>query len=99
MEIPKHFTLGTLRYTVKLKPTLPRGIWGRAWVNAGHIEISTHDRGKRRPTTGVKGTGTTFWHEVTHAILYDMGNPLYKDEAFVSAFSAKLGQIVDTAEM
>ena len=99
MQIPKAFTVGTLRYTVTLKRSLPRNMWGRAWLDYGHVDIATHDQGKPRAATGVKGIGTTFWHEVTHAILYDMGSPLYKDEAFVTAFSNKLGQVVDTAEL
>lgn len=99
MQIPKAFTVGTVRYTVKLKPTLPRGIWGRTWLDAGSVEIATTPRGKARPMAGASGLHTTFWHEATHAILYSMGNPLYKDETFVNAFSIKLGQLIETAEL
>lgn len=99
MQIPKKFQLGSVQYTVRLKPKLPRGIWGRAWLDIGHIEIATHPEGKPRPETGHDGLGCTFWHEVTHAILFDMGNPLYKDEAFVNAFSKKLSQVIETAEL
>lgn len=99
MKIPKAFTVGTLRYTIEVKPQLSRGMWGRAWLDTGYIEISATHKGKMRPVTGSKGIGCTFWHEVTHAILYDMGHPLYKDEAFVTAFSNKLTQVVETAEL
>lgn len=99
MQIPKAFKLGDMHYTVSMKPTIGGGIWGRCWLDAGHIEIATTSKRKPRPTTGSRGLGVTFWHEVTHAILSDMGNPLYKDEAFVTAFSKKLGQVVETAEM
>lgn len=98
MEIPKAVTVGTLQYTIVMKRKMPKDIWGRSWLDLGRIEIATHLNGVPRPTTGVKGLGTTFWHELTHAILYDMGNPLYKDEAFVTAFSNKLGQAVESAE-
>ena len=99
MTIPKKFTLGTTPYTVTLKPSLSKGAWGRAWLDMGYIEIATHIKGKPRPSSGVHGTTNTFWHEVTHAILFDMGNPLYCDEAFVNAFSNKLTQVIETAEL
>lgn len=98
MNIPKAFTVGNVRYTVTLKPNLPRNCWGRTWLDGGVVEIATHPRRKARQTTGYTGLNTTFWHEATHAILYSMGNPLYKDEAFVNAFSIKLGQLIESAE-
>lgn len=99
MQIPKKFTLGTLTYTVTLKPHIAPGVWGRAWLDAGHMAIATHDRRKPRVATGSKGIGCTFWHETMHAILYDMGNPLYTDELFVQAVAARLAQICETAEV
>ena len=39
----------------------------------------------------------TFWHELTHAILHDMDSELNYDEKFVSAFSDRLSQAVETA--
>ena len=99
MQIPKKFTLGTLAYTVELKPTVNKGIWGRVWLDAGHIAIATHSQRKPRAVTGPKGIGCTFWHETVHAILYDMGNSLYKDEVFVQAMASRLAQICETAEV
>jgi hypothetical protein len=99
MQIPKKFKLGDAHYGVSIKRSLPRGIWGRCWLDSHHIEIATHWQRKPRPTTGSRGTGVTFWHEVTHAILHDMGNALYNDEAFVTAFSKKLGQVIETSEL
>jgi hypothetical protein len=40
----------------------------------------------------------TFWHEVMHCVLHEMGNPLWKDEKFVTAFSQRLNQVVYTAK-
>lgn len=98
MKIPKSFRLGDAHYTVSIKRSIKGGVWGRAWLESHHIEIATHWKRKPRPETGSRGVGVTFWHEVTHAILYDMGNSLYNDEAFVSAFAKKLGQVIETAE-
>jgi len=40
----------------------------------------------------------TFWHELTHAILNDMGSPLEADEKFVSAFSDRLTKAITSAK-
>jgi predicted SprT family Zn-dependent metalloprotease len=40
----------------------------------------------------------TFWHEVTHAILHDMGrDTLNKDEKFVTEFAHRLTKAINTA--
>jgi len=41
----------------------------------------------------------TFWHELTHAILYDMGNQLHRDERFVTAFSRRLSEAILSAKL
>jgi hypothetical protein len=40
----------------------------------------------------------TFWHELTHAILYDMDNKLEKDEKFVKAFADRLHNAIKSAK-
>ena len=40
----------------------------------------------------------TFWHEVTHAILEDMGHKLEADEKFVTAFANRLTKVITKAE-
>jgi hypothetical protein len=40
----------------------------------------------------------TFWHELTHAILNDMGSKLEADELFVNAFSNRLHNAVKSAK-
>ena len=40
----------------------------------------------------------TFWHELTHAILEDMGSDLYNDEKFISMFSDRLTNAITTAK-
>lgn len=98
MDIPKTFKVGTMHYTVHLKPSMTKNTWGKTWVDLGVMHIRTRYDNAPRPVTGPKGINTTFWHEVTHCILYDMGHPLYSDEAFVTAFSKKLNQVIETAE-
>jgi hypothetical protein len=41
----------------------------------------------------------TLWHEITHAILYDMGeSKLNRNEKFVSGFADRLEQAIRTAK-
>mgnify|MGYP001574176309 CR=1 FL=1 len=98
MVIPKSFVVGNTPYTVKVVPALG-GCWGRAWLDYGIIKIAVTHKKKKRKLTGHGGQHETFWHEATHTILYDMGHPLYKDEAFVNAFSMRLNQIIETAKL
>ena len=39
----------------------------------------------------------TFWHEITHAILFEMGTPQFRDERFVTEFADKLSGAIDSA--
>lgn len=98
MVIPKSFTVGSTPYTVKVVPSLGDS-WGRAWLDTGVIKVAANYKKKKRKMHGHGSMHETFWHEATHAILYDMGNPLFKDEAFVTAFSMKLNQIIETAKL
>lgn len=40
----------------------------------------------------------TFWHEVTHAILYCLGSPSYGNEEFVDQVGGLIHQIVSSSE-
>jgi predicted SprT family Zn-dependent metalloprotease len=74
------------------------GVMGATYFKSARIEI-----GKRSKTTGVayrsEEINETFWHELTHAILNDMGSSLDRDEEFVIAFSKRLAQAVSTAKL
>lgn len=41
----------------------------------------------------------TFWHELTHAVLFEMGNKLHRSEAFVTEFSKLLHQSIKSAKL
>ena len=99
MLIPKSFNLGDRTYTVLVLPTMEKcGVMGATYFKSARIEI-----GKRSKTTGVayrsEEINETFWHELTHAILNDMGSSLDRDEEFVIAFSKRLAQAVSTAKL
>lgn len=96
MQIPTNLTIGRKRYSVQRAPSLHKDVYGRCWPAAGLISVAkTH---KKQPRTA-KAQAETFWHEVTHCILYDMGHKLYHSEAFVVAFSKRLNQAVHTAKL
>jgi hypothetical protein len=101
MKIPKTFTIGNKTYKVDVRPQISdKNIWGRAHLSAGVILVATHpmEAVEPRPLLGHDGQHQTFWHESTHAILYDMGHKLYRNEAFVEAFSQRLNQMIETAK-
>lgn len=39
----------------------------------------------------------SFWHELTHAILHEMGSGLYRDEKFVTKFANLLTKAINSA--
>jgi hypothetical protein len=49
---------------------------------------------KRSPS----GTEQAFLHELIHAVLYCMGNPMYDDEAFVDTMSGLIHQALTSAK-
>lgn len=100
MQLPKKLKVGRYWYSVKKKKKLRRrGGMGTAHYSDKRIEIATHNN--------VCGTGfkneeiaDTFWHELTHAVLHEMGEKeLRNNEKFVTHFAALLTQAVLTAEM
>jgi len=100
MLIPKSFNLGHLPYKVQVVKSVrgPRGSVGRVDYKSRTIDIANVNywTGAKLPD---KEISDTFWHEVTHAILDDMNHPLYRDEAFVTAFANRLNEVVLTAKL
>ena len=96
MQIPTKLTIGRKRFSVNRAPSLHKDVYGRCWPAAGLISVAqTHNK---LPRTA-KEQAETFWHELTHCILHDMGHKLYTNEAFVVAFSKRLNQAVHTAKL
>ena len=85
--IPRKIKIGRKRYTIH-QCKQPRHINGRIFYELQTIEIQPRDP---RDMLG------TFWHEITHAILYDMKDPRYRDEAFVAGFSQRLHKAIRSA--
>lgn len=95
MPIPKSFTLNGSKYVVNMYPKLPRSLLGRVYLESKFVQIRTTEGQVQRRS---KAVAETFWHEAIHAILYEMGSSLYRDEKFVTAFSKGLNQLVHSAK-
>ena len=95
MLIPKSFRLGRKKYKIERHANSNR-VRGTIVPEGKRIKIFDAVRGIPRADIDV---AATFWHEVTHAILWDMDHPRWKDEAFVVAFSKRLNQVVHTAKL
>lgn len=97
MKIPKSIKVGKKKYSVhQVKHMDKRGIMGAVNYNASCIFLATHSnvRGVRFKKEEI---ADTFWHELTHAILKDMGSKLEADEKFVSGFSDRLTKAILSA--
>ena len=99
MKIPKQITIGKNKIYVVQPAGLKIG--NHACRGGYSAEDNTIMIAKKNLAMGYKFTPSqrtnTFWHEVTHAILHDMGHKLNHDEKFVSAFADRLTQLVETA--
>jgi hypothetical protein len=89
MQLPKQVKVGNSWYTFHYVHNPKGRVHGRCCYALRSIEVNT-----AAPAAEVRDT---FWHELTHAILNDMGHPQQNDEAFVTAFSNRLTKAVDSA--
>jgi hypothetical protein len=89
----------------KVAPTPRRLRVGKRWYSVEIVEAmaNKHEIGRVHYNTRTielarKTKDETFWHELTHAILHDLGeHRLNARESFVEEFSARLAAAVKTA--
>ena len=100
MRIPKSFYLRhhKQRWQVEQVRNSPLRRMGDCTPGLRRIRImmESYHNGRKRTQAELSHT---FWHEAVHAILHDMDNALWDNEAFVSAFAKRLAKLVDTAEV
>ena len=98
MKLPKTIKIGRTTYDVssplQMSWTASKGdiLYGMQWIRVA-LQCNVT---KRRFTE--KERAETFWHEVTHGILFDMDHPLFEDEKFVRAFSKRLNDAIHSAK-
>jgi len=95
--IPKLLRIGEKKYSVEVVEAMLEKSWqGSISYGPQRIKIARTSNVSGRPFADHE-MQATFWHEITHAILYDMDNSLYKNEKFVTEFSTRLAQAIKTA--
>jgi broad-specificity NMP kinase len=96
--IPRRIRVGSKQYSVDIVETMLRKRdMARVYYRTNKIELGQFSNvtGKQFDDDKVQ---ENFWHEVTHAILYDMGeDKLNNNEKFVIEFSKRLAQAIKSA--
>jgi hypothetical protein len=98
-QFPRRMRVGKKLYSVEVvEAMLEKKSVGRVDYDAQRIQIAMRNPFTNRAMAGAE-LRDTFWHELVHAILYDMGRDnLNRDEAFVTGFAARLSQAIDSAK-
>ena len=93
-KIPKKFQV--MGHTITVK-RIPQSRWkaGKTCVgyfDPAHLTIAV--------CSGMPASAQeqTFWHEVTHCILFALNSPMYEDEEFVDQVGGLLQQIISSME-
>jgi hypothetical protein len=98
LKLPKKVKVGDRWYSVEIVETMERrATMGHVYYGTGAIEVATKSNVTQKAYSKEE-VSDTFWHELTHAILYDMGSSLYKDEKFVTRFANRLSTAINTAK-
>jgi len=95
MKIPKQIKVGQKWYTVEQPPVLGLSYQqGNINYAKATMCIAKLVNGKAL-SPGARSE--VFWHETIHAMLYDMGSPLHKNETFVEALAVRLQGVINSA--
>lgn len=97
MRIPEEVKVGRHRYKIQqVKYANKANTMGSVDYDTRTIYVARWSHSGRRYTR--KEMYDTFWHELTHAILKDMGSQLESSENFVTAFANRLTNAITTAK-
>jgi len=95
--LPHSLKIGTRRYKVVVQQHVgPPGRMGEADHSKGLITVATHSSRSGRKFRHSE-VHDTFWHEVTHGILYQMHHHLWRNERFVTRFANLLTRAIESA--
>jgi hypothetical protein len=96
--IPRRIKVGNKRYSIEVvEALLDKQKVGRIQYAEQRIQLGLRNGNTNRklPASEIRDS---FWHELVHAILHDMGrHNLNRDEAFVVAFANRLSKAIDSA--
>jgi hypothetical protein len=99
IDIPLAFKVGGKRYKVievaSMKTPRGRSLMGQVDYEKRTVTVALHNAATMRKYD--KGEiANSFLHEMTHAILKDMGSKLEGDEGFVTNFADRLQEALET---
>ena len=94
-KLPYEIKVGRRWIGVHARAQSRRKINGCFYPEMAAMTIYTGHRLRPRTDEAVR---QTFWHEMTHAILYEMENKLATDEVFVDRFAKLLSHAIDSAK-
>ena len=95
--IPRMVRIGNRKYSIEIVEAMLKKSWrGSVAYDQQQIHIARNSNVSGRKFKDQE-MQNTFWHELTHAILHDMGHSLHLNERFVDEFSTRLAQAVKTA--
>jgi predicted SprT family Zn-dependent metalloprotease len=96
--IPRRIRVGKKLYSIEVvEAMLEKKNMGKVCYPQQTIKLGLKSNvtGRRYRQEEVQDT---FWHELTHAILHDMGrDTLNRDEKFVTGFANRLTQAINSA--
>jgi hypothetical protein len=95
---PSTLKIGDHRYQVAVQRRVAgRSIMGSIHYGPKLLEVATHS-GRTGLAYSPHEVHDTFWHEVTHGILYEMGHGYYRNERFVRKFASLLTKAIESAK-
>ena len=99
MKIPKQVVIGGTPHQIRTKKHLVVGktLCRGAFDERACTILIAQGNTERGYVYNADERANTFWHELTHAILHDMGDKLTHNEKFVTEFSNRLDQAIKTA--
>ena len=92
--LPKTVKVGKTTYTIN-QPKDIEGCLGQINFTEKVINVAKQAQNYKLAS---EERSDTFWHEMTHAILHDMGHELTHNEKFVTAFARRLNDAILSAE-
>ena len=94
--LPSSLKIGSRRYAVKVQRHVSRATRGQVNHTYGFIRLATHSTRTGRKFRSAQ-VHDTFWHEVTHGTLWEMGHRLHQNEKFVGQFANLLTKAIESA--
>jgi hypothetical protein len=97
--IPSKIRIGRRQYSIEFLETMPqKRTMGRISYTAQTIKLGRRSNVTQKvfPHEQVQ---ESFWHEIAHGILHDMGrDTLNRDERFVTGFAHRLSKAINSAK-